>query len=242
MNSRVLLDVKDIEVYYGGIHALHSVSIHINEGEILSIIGSNGAGKSTLLRTIAGEKGKKSGTIVFDNKTLPEQSHEAAKMGISLVPEGRRIFFNLTVRENLIIGSYLRKNKSDVNEDFEEVLTLFPRLKERLNQMSGTLSGGEQQMLAVGRALMAHPKLLCLDEPSLGLAPIIVDELFDKIVQINKKKRQTILLVEQNAFLALEIAHRAYILKTGSIVGEATGAEFLNDSSVKESYLGIKES
>lgn len=240
MSKQVLLDVKDVDVYYGGIHALHSVSLQINEGEIVSIIGSNGAGKSTLLRTIAGEKDKKSGEITFNGLALPNRSCDAVKRGISLVPEGRRIFFNLTVRENLIIGSYLRKDKSLIHEDFETVLQLFPRLKERLGQLSGTLSGGEQQMLAVGRALMARPKLLCLDEPSLGLAPIIIEEMFEKIVQINKATQQTILLVEQNAFLALEIAHRAYILKTGDIIMEGRGSELLNDSTIKASYLGVK--
>lgn len=240
MSNHVLLGAKDVEVFYGGIHALHSVSLHINEGEIVSIIGSNGAGKSTLLRTIAGEKDKKSGVITFKGQVLPNRSCDAVKLGISLVPEGRRVFFNLTVRENLIIGAYLRKDKAGIHEDFEAVLQLFPRLKERLGQLSGTLSGGEQQMLAVGRALMARPKLLCLDEPSLGLAPIIIEEMFEKIVQINKTTQQTILLVEQNAFLALEIAHRAYILKTGSIIMEGRGSELLNDSTIKASYLGVK--
>lgn len=211
-----LLDIKNLEVYYGGIHAIRNLSMHIEEGEIVSIIGANGAGKSTLLRTIAGDKKFDSGDIRFHGDPLPKAVHEVVDKGISLVPEGRRIFPNLTVRENLKVGAYIRKDgKAAIEADFEDVLQLFPRLKERINQMSGTLSGGEQQMLAVGRALMARPKLLCMDEPSLGLAPIIIDEMFDKIVQLNKERNQTILVVEQNAFLALEVAKRAYILKTG---------------------------
>lgn len=238
--SNVLLDVKNINVYYGGIHALHDVSIHINEGEIVSIIGSNGAGKSTTMRTIVGEKKVSSGEIIFNGSPLPKAECDVIKGGISLVPEGRRIFSGLTVRENLIIGTYpRRKDKSGIAEDLDEVLQLFPRLKERLKQMAGTLSGGEQQMLAVGRALMSHPKLLLLDEPSLGLAPLVIDEMFQKIVQINKERAQTILLVEQNAFLALAVANRAYVMKTGAISMEGSGKELLKDPSVQENYLGI---
>ena len=240
--SKLLLDVKKINVYYGGIHALHDVSLHIDEGEIVSIIGSNGAGKSTTMRTIVGEKKITDGEIVFDGAPLPKAEHEVIKSGISLVPEGRRIFSGLTVRENLMIGTYPRRgDKAGIAQDLEEVLHLFPRLKERYKQMAGTLSGGEQQMLAVGRALMSHPKLLCLDEPSLGLAPLVIDEMFEKIVQINKERFQTILLVEQNAFLALAVAHRAYVMKTGTITLEGTGKELLQDPSVQESYLGITE-
>lgn len=235
-----LLDVASLNVYYGGIHALHDVSLKIQEGEIVSIIGANGAGKSTLLRTIAGDKSFQSGTITFQGRPLPSSVHLVVSSGISLVPEGRRIFPNLTVRENLNVGTLSRKgNRSEIAQDFEEVLTLFPRLKERLNQMSGTLSGGEQQMLAVGRALMARPTLLCMDEPSLGLAPIIIDELFDKIVQLNQERKQTILIVEQNAFLALEVSKRAYVLKTGEIVREGTADELLNDPRIQQEYLGL---
>jgi len=235
------LEVDSLEVYYGGIHALHSVSLHINEGEIVAIVGANGAGKSTLLRTIAGDKEAKSGIITFRGERLPATAYETVAKGISLVPEGRRIFPNLTVKENLIVGAYNRKDmKKAMSEDYEEVLTLFPRLKERLGQLGGTMSGGEQQMLALGRALMARPKLLCMDEPSLGLAPIIVDELFEKIRQLNRERKQTILVVEQNAFLALEMANRAYILNTGKIIREGTGTELLNDPTVQENYLGIK--
>ena len=234
-----LLDIKNLEVYYGGIHAIRNLSMHIEEGEIVSIIGANGAGKSTLLRTIAGDKKFDSGDIRFHGDPLPKAGPEVVDKGISLVPEGRRIFPNLTVRENLKVGAYIRKDgKAAIEADFEDVLQLFPRLKERINQMSGTLSGGEQQMLAVGRALMARPKLLCMDEPSLGLAPIISDEMFDKIVQLNKERNQTILVVEQNAFLALEVAKRAYILKTGEIVREDCAEVLLDDPAVQQEYLG----
>lgn len=239
--GNAMLELKNIEVYYGGIHALHSVSCHINAGEIVSIIGSNGAGKSTLMRTIVGEKKPASGQILFQGQEIPRAEHDVVKLGISLVPEGRRIFAGLSVYENLLIGSYPnRKDKAKNAQTLEEVLDLFPRLKERMKQMAGTLSGGEQQMLAVGRALMSNPKVLCLDEPSLGLSPIIIEEMFDRIVKINKERGQTIVLVEQNAFLALEIAHRAYVLKTGAIVQEGSGAELLNDPSIQESYLGVK--
>ncbi|MCI9171162.1 MAG: ABC transporter ATP-binding protein [Lawsonibacter sp.] len=238
-----LLDVQNIDVYYGGIHALHGVSMHVNAGEIVSIIGANGAGKSTTMRTIVGEKKVTSGEIWFNGAPLPRHEHEVVRSGISLVPEGRRIFSGLTVRENLMVGTWPRKgDKAGAAQDLEEVLTLFPRLRERIRQTAGTLSGGEQQMLAVGRALMSRPKLLCLDEPSLGLAPIVIDEMFGRIVEINKKRGQTILLVEQNAFLALEVADRAYVIKTGEIVMEGTGEQLLNDPSVQESYLGISES
>ena len=184
--SNNMLEVKDLQVYYGGINAIRGLSMHIKPGEIVAVIGSNGAGKSTLMRTIAADKEYKSGTIEFCGQPLPSKSHQAVARGISLVPEGRRIFPNLTVYENLIIGGYLRKSKEDVRRDIDDVMSLFPRLKERSSQLAGTLSGGEQQMLAIGRALMAKPKLLCLDEPSLGLAPIIINEVFNKIIQINK--------------------------------------------------------
>lgn len=237
------LDVDSINVYYGGIHALQDVSIHIDEGEIVSVVGANGAGKSTLLRSIAGDKEIKSGTISFCGEKLPSTSYETVSRGISLVPEGRRIFPNLTVKENLMVSMFNRKDSKEVMEkDFEEVMTLFPRLRERLKQKGGTLSGGEQQMLAIGRALMARPKLLCMDEPSLGLAPIIIDELFDKIVQLNKERGQTILIVEQNAFLALEVAHRAYVIKTGQVTREGTGEELLNDPTIQQEYLGMQQS
>ena len=240
MNNNSFLKIDNLEVYYGGIHALHSVSLEVNEGEIVSIIGSNGAGKSTLLRTIAGEKQKKSGTIIFNGEELPNTSAKAVAKGISLVPEGRRIFPNLTVKENLMIGSYLRRDKYKIKMDLEEILEIFPILKERFVQLGGTLSGGEQQMLAIGRALMAKPKLLCFDEPSLGLAPIVVDELFDIIKKINKESNQTILLVEQNVFIALEVSHRAYILNTGRITHQGNSSELINMPEIQESYLGVR--
>ncbi|OUO93825.1 ABC transporter ATP-binding protein [Cloacibacillus sp. An23] len=237
------LNVDSINVYYGGIHALQDVSIHIDEGEIVSVVGANGAGKSTLLRSIAGDKEIKSGVITFCGEKLPSTSYETVTRGISLVPEGRRIFPNLTVKENLMVSMFNRKDgKEAIEKDFEEVLSLFPRLRERLKQKGGTLSGGEQQMLAIGRALMARPKLLCMDEPSLGLAPIIIDELFDKIVQLNKERGQTILIVEQNAFLALEVAHRAYVIKTGQVTREGVGEELLNDPTIQQEYLGMQQS
>ncbi len=238
MNNNVLLDIRDLEVYYGGIHALHAVSLHVNEGEIVSIVGANGAGKSTLLRTIAGDKEKTSGDIIFKGLQLPGMASKVVAKGVSLVPEGRRVFPKLTVKDNLMLGAYVRKDKVQIKKDLEEIIELFPRLGERISQYSGTLSGGEQQMLAVGRALMARPELLCLDEPTLGLAPIIIDELFSKLIRINRDRRQTILLVEQNAYIALETAHRAYVLDTGRILVEGTGKELLNDAFIKESYLG----
>lgn len=236
-----LLTVKNLNVFYGGIQALYDVSLHINSGEILSIIGSNGAGKSTLLRTIAGDKSIGSGTITFRGEPRPQSSYEVVERGISLVPEGRRIFPNLTVKDNLAIGAYkYRKDKTGVKESLEEVLCLFPRLKERYHQMGGTLSGGEQQMLAIGRALMSRPTLLCFDEPSLGLAPIIVDELFEKIKMLNEERKQTILLVEQNVYLALEVSNRAYILSTGCISAEGKSEDLLRMPDIQERYMGIK--
>ncbi|WP_312701836.1 ABC transporter ATP-binding protein [Sedimentibacter sp.] len=238
-----LVEVKNLFSYYGGICALNGVSLYINEGEITSIVGSNGAGKSTLMRTIAGDKRIDSGEIIFNEQSLPGNVYEVVVSGISLVPEGRHIFPALSVRENLILGTCALKGteyKRAVNETMEEVLTLFPILGKRIRQSGGTLSGGEQQMLAIGRALMAHPKLLCLDEPSLGLAPIIIDEVFDKIQQLNKEKGLTVLLVEQNAYLALDVADRAYVLNTGLIALEGTGQELADDPSVQEEYLGIK--
>ena len=235
-----ILEINDLYAYYGGICALQGVSLFINEGEITSIIGSNGAGKSTLMRTISGDKALTAGSVLFDGQPLPASVHQVVAKGISLVPEGRRIFPSLTVRENLILGTCARKDYQQAMETLEEVLSLFPILKTRLRQSGGTLSGGEQQMLAIGRALMARPKLLCLDEPSLGLAPIIINELFDKIQQLNRELGLTVLLVEQNAYLALDVAHRAYVLNTGHITLEGTGSELAYNPSVQEEYLGIK--
>jgi branched-chain amino acid transport system ATP-binding protein len=233
------LEVKGLHSYYGGICALDGVSLYINAGEITSIIGSNGAGKSTLMRTIAGDKQINSGKLLFDGEPLPGSVHQVVAKGISLVPEGRRIFPALSVRENLILGTCSRKDfKKAMADTLDEVLTLFPILKKRIRQSGGTLSGGEQQMLAIGRALMAQPKLLCLDEPSLGLAPIIIDEVMDKIQQLNQDFGLTVLLVEQNAYLALDVAHRAYVLNTGRITLEGTAQELENNESVQEEYLG----
>ncbi|MCI8950111.1 MAG: ABC transporter ATP-binding protein [Lachnospiraceae bacterium] len=240
-NSReILLSVKDLNVFYGGIQALHGISLEIKRGEIVSIIGANGAGKSTLLKTIAGDKEIGSGTIEWNGQPLPSKIHQFSQQGICLVPEGRKIFVNLTVIDNLRVGAYAEKKKSVIRERMEEVFELFPRLKERSKQMSGTLSGGEQQMLAVGRALMAAPKLMMLDEPSLGLAPIIIDEMFEKFKQINQVYGTTMLIVEQNAQLALETADTGYILNLGTIQMEGKGKELLNNPYIQKAYLGFQ--
>lgn len=235
-----LLEIHDLSVYYGGICALNQVSLQVNEGEIVAVIGANGAGKSTLMKTIAAAKSATSGKINFNNQPLMKDTYKVVTSGITLVPEGRRIFAPLSVRENLLVGAYTRSDRAETEKTMEEVFLLFPRLKERINQRGGTLSGGEQQMLAVGRALMSHPKLLMLDEPSLGLAPIVIDVMFEAIVRLNREMGLTILLVEQNASLALEMCHRAYVLKTGQIIMEGTGKELLEDPRVRASYLGIK--
>jgi branched-chain amino acid transport system ATP-binding protein len=235
-----LLEIQDLSVYYGGICALNQVSLQVNEGEIVAVIGANGAGKSTLMKTIAASKAYTSGKMNFGNQPLMKDTYKVVTSGITLVPEGRRIFAPLSVRENLLVGAYTRSDRAEIEKTMEEVFLLFPRLKERINQRGGTLSGGEQQMLAVGRALMSHPKLLMLDEPSLGLAPIVIDVMFEAIVRLNREMGLTILLVEQNASLALEMCHRAYVLKTGQIIMEGTGKELLEDPRVRASYLGIK--
>ena len=234
-----LIDIQDLHVFYGGIHALHGVSIHVDRGEIVSVIGANGAGKSTLMRTIAGAKEYKSGKIILDGAVLPGQAHKVVRAGVSLVPEGRRIFAPLTVRENLMLGAYIKNNAEEIHQNLSFVENLFPVLKERDQQIAGTLSGGEQQMLAVGRALMANPRLLLLDEPSLGLAPIVVETLFRAIAQLNKEKGLSILLVEQNAAIALEFSNRSYVLETGAIRLEGSGKELLEDPRIKASYLGL---
>lgn len=234
-----MLDIQDLSVYYGGICALNQVSLHVDEGEIVSVIGANGAGKSTLMKTIVAVKSFTSGKIMFQGQPLKKEAHEVIKDGITLSPEGRRIFSPLSVRENLMAGAYTRNDRHEIESTMEEVFTLFPRLKERINQRGGTLSGGEQQMLAVGRALMSKPKMLMLDEPSLGLAPIVINLMFETIVRLNKEMGLTILLVEQNASIALSVCQRAYVLKTGNINMEGTGQELLHDPRVMESYLGI---
>ena len=241
MRDQTILSVQDLEVFYGGIQALHGVSLEVNEGEIISIIGANGAGKSTLLKTIAGDQPIGKGTIRFEGKPLPAKVHQFSEIGISLVPEGRRIFVNLSVYENLLVGAYHVRDKKVIEQRLQEVYELFPRLHERRRQISGSLSGGEQQMLAVGRAMMAGPKLMMLDEPSMGLAPIIIDEMFDRFKTINKQFGTTMLIVEQNAELALEVSNRAYIMSVGKIVNEGASEELLHDSSIQEAYLGFSK-
>lgn len=236
MAKNNILTLDNLYVSYGGIRAVKGISLQVPEGEIVTLIGANGAGKSTILRTIAGLVKSESGKILYQGEEITGKSSTTiVEKGITLVPEGRRVFANLTVLENLKIGGYLRKDK--LESDIEWVYTLFPRLKERSWQMAGTLSGGEQQMLAVGRALMSKPKLIMMDEPSLGLAPIIVNDIMNIIKAINKEG-VTILLVEQNANLALKIAHYGYVCETGNISVQGTGSELLNDESVKAAYLG----
>lgn len=233
-----MLKIKDLNVYYGGIHALRGVSIDVPENKIVTLIGANGAGKSTTLRSIIGLVKSSSGSVIYDgNEITNKKTKDIVSNGIVMVPEGRRIFPNLTVEENLILGAYIRKDKEVIKKDMEWVYELFPILKERMWQKAGTMSGGEQQMLAVGRALMTKPKLLMMDEPSLGLAPLIVKEIFDIIKEIHKEG-VTILLIEQNAKAALEIAHYGYVLETGSIVLQGNGEELLNNNEVQKAYLG----
>jgi branched-chain amino acid transport system ATP-binding protein len=236
--TEVMLRLEDVHSYYGNIHALKGISLYINKGEIVTLIGANGAGKSTTIRTISGIMHPRQGTIQFDGQpihTVP--SHDLVARGISQSPEGRRIFPRLTVRDNLEMGAYKRDDRHAILEDLETVFQLFPRLKERAGQMGGTLSGGEQQMLAIGRAIMARPRLLLLDEPSMGLAPVLVEAIFDKIVQINQQGT-TILLVEQNALMALEIAQRGYVLQSGTIAMHADAKDLLEDENVRKIYLG----
>lgn len=234
-----ILSVNDLTVHYGGICALHQINMHVNQSEIVAVIGANGAGKSTLLKTIAGTKAQTSGSILLDGKTLPKQAHQVVRRGVMLVPEGRRIFAPLSVKENLMLGAYSRNDSGEIQDTLHTIFALFPVLEERLSQRGGTLSGGEQQMLAIGRALMSHPRVLLLDEPSLGLAPIVVDALFRKIIQLNREMALTIFLVEQNASLALDISHRGYVLETGENTIEGSGKELLANQKIKESYLGI---
>jgi branched-chain amino acid transport system ATP-binding protein len=234
------LEIKDLHVFYGKIEAIKGISVVVNQGEIVTLIGANGAGKTTTLKTVSGLRPVSSGSIVFDGQDISGMSaHERVELGISQVPEGRGIFPGMTVLENLEIGKYFRKDrKNEMNEDLEKVYHLFPRLKERTSQTGGTLSGGEQQMLAIGRALMARPKVLLLDEPSMGLAPMMIQNIFNIITEINTTLGTTILLVEQNAQQALQRAHRAYVLETGKVVKEAKASDLLNDPAVREAYLG----
>jgi branched-chain amino acid transport system ATP-binding protein len=232
-----MLELKDINVYYGAIHALRDISLEIREGEVVTLIGANGAGKTTTLKAISGMLKPKSGSIKLNGKDIHSLDGTAiVKLGISHSPEGRRVFSKMSVMENLELGAYTRKDKVEIKKDYEKVFSLFPRLLERKEQLSGTLSGGEQQMLAIGRALMSRPKLLLLDEPSMGLAPIIVKEIFKIIKDINASGT-TVLLVEQNANLALQAADRAYIIRNGEIEMEGSAGSFLQDEKVKKAYL-----
>ncbi|MGE4319152.1 MAG: ABC transporter ATP-binding protein [Deferribacterales bacterium] len=235
-----MLEIKNINAFYGNIQALHDVSITINEGEIITLIGANGAGKTTTLMSISGIVTPRTGQILFNGETISGMKPDKiVRSGLAHVPEGRHIFPYLTVMENLDLGAYLRKDKDNVKKDLEHVFTLFPRLKERMHQAGGTLSGGEQQMLAISRALMARPKMLLLDEPSLGLAPLIVKQIFDIIKRINEEDGTTIFLVEQNANLALKVAHRGYVMENGRITLEDDAKKLLVNEEVKKAYLGI---
>ncbi|MBR1729438.1 MAG: ABC transporter ATP-binding protein [Selenomonadaceae bacterium] len=233
-----MLDIKDINVYYGAIHAIKGISLTVNEGEIVTLIGANGAGKSTTLRTISGLLKPKTGSIEFLGKNIAGMpAHQIVKEGISQVPEGRRIFAEMTVMENLELGAFTRDDKSEIDEDMQMVFKRFPRLDERREQLAGTLSGGEQQMLAMGRALMSRPKLLLLDEPSMGLAPLLIKEIFSIIQDINKTGT-TVLLVEQNANMALSIANRAYVLETGRITISGDAQKLAASEDIRKAYLG----
>jgi len=232
-----ILEVKDLEVYYGVIQAIKGISFEVNQGEIIALIGANGAGKTTTLQTITGLIPAKAGKILYEGNDITRvPSHKLVSMGIAHVPEGRRVFAQMSVLQNLKMGAYTRRDKAEIEETLQTIYKRFPRLEERKNQLAGTLSGGEQQMLAMGRALMSHPKLIVMDEPSMGLSPIYVNEIFDIIQEINKSGT-TVLLVEQNAKKALSIAHKAYVLETGNIVLSGDAKDLMNDDSVKKAYL-----
>ena len=233
-----MLELKDVNVHYGAIHALQGININVNQGEIVTLIGANGAGKSTTLKVISGVLKPTSGEILFEGNDIAKMKpHNLVSLGIAHVPEGRRVFSKMSVMENLEMGAYSRKDKEQIKKDYKKIFDIFPRIYERRNQMSGTLSGGEQQMLAMGRALMSKPRLLLLDEPSMGLAPLIVKQIFSIIEDINKSGT-TILLVEQNATMALKVADRAYVIQHGTIEMEGSAEKLLNDESVKNAYLG----
>ncbi len=235
-----MLELHDVHSFYGNIEALKGISLHVEKGEIVTLIGANGAGKTTTLRTITGLIKPRQGKVILEGEDLTQfKAHEIVYKGLAMVPEGRGIFARLTVAENLDMGAYSRNDKEGIKEDLERVYELFPRLKERRNQVAGTLSGGEQQMLAMGRALMARPRLLLLDEPSMGLAPVLVELIFDTIVDINKQGT-TILLVEQNALMALSIAHRGYVLRTGEIALADSAENLRNNEMVQKTYLGME--
>ena len=233
-----ILEVKDLEVYYGIIKAIKGISFEVNEGEIIALIGANGAGKTTTLHTITGLLSPKKGQVLFEGTDITKiPAHKIVGLGMAHVPEGRRVFANLSVYQNLKLGAYTRKDKDGIEASLEMVYKRFPRLEERKNQLAGTLSGGEQQMLAMGRALMSHPKIILMDEPSMGLSPILVNEIFDIIRSVNEAGT-TVLLVEQNAKKALAIAYRAYVLETGKIVTSGNAQELMNDDAIKKAYLG----
>lgn len=235
-----ILNVDNVHTYYGNIHALKGINLNIGKGEIVTLIGGNGAGKTTTLRTISGLLKPREGSVTLDNEDLLKyKAHEIVYKGVSMVPEGRGIFARLTVTENLEMGAFSRTSKQELSDDFERIFKLFPRLKERRTQVAGTLSGGEQQMLATGRALMSHPRLLLMDEPSMGLAPVLVELIFETIQQINNEG-VTILLVEQNALMALSIAHRGYVLQTGEIIISDTAENLKNNPTVQKAYLGME--
>lgn len=237
-NENTILSVQDINVFYGPIHAIKGISFDVQNGEIVTLIGANGAGKTTTLHTISGLLRPRTGTVVYDGVNLSKiPAHKIVERGLAQVPEGRRIFLQMSVMENLEMGAYVRKSNENLDADYEEVFHYFPRLKERRKQIAGTLSGGEQQMLAMGRALMSKPKLMMLDEPSMGLAPILVEEIFSIIDRLHKGGA-TILLVEQNAQMALSIADRAYVLETGTITMSGDAKSLMNDDRVKSAYLG----
>lgn len=233
-----MLEIRDLEVYYGMIQAIKGISFDVNEGEVIALIGANGAGKTTILHTITGLLNAKCGKVTFNGTDITKvPGHKIVSMGMAHVPEGRRVFAQLSVYQNLMMGAYTRKDKQEINETLENVYHRFPRLEERKNQMAGTLSGGEQQMLAMGRALMSHPKIILMDEPSMGLSPIFVNEIFDIIKEVSKGGT-TVLLVEQNAKKALSIADRGYVLETGKIVLEGKADDLLHNDSIKKAYLG----
>jgi branched-chain amino acid transport system ATP-binding protein len=235
-----MLELKDVHTYYGNIHALKGISITVKDGEIVTLIGSNGAGKSTTLRTIQGLNKPRTGTVTLDGVSLEKmEAHKIAEFGVAQSPEGRMIFPRMTVMENLEMGAYVRKDLTTYKDDLDHVFSLFPRLKERIHQKGGTLSGGEQQMLAMGRAMMAKPKILLLDEPSMGLAPLLVELIFDIIKKLNEEGT-TILLVEQNALMALSIAHRGYVLQTGEIVLADDAKKLMKNEEVQKTYLGVE--
>ena len=233
-----MLSISSLNVNYGHIHALHDVSLEVAEGSVVAVVGANGAGKTTLLTTLAGLQPAASGQITFQGAPLPREAHHIVARGMCLVPERRRLYANLTVRENLLMGAYLRRDKDGIKADLERMNQLFPILRERVQQYAGTLSGGEQQMLAIARGLMSRPRLLLLDEPSLGLAPLMVQHMFKTIREINQNG-MTVLLAEQNAFQALDMADRAFVLETGRVIVSGTGQDLLDDPLVQKAYLGV---